>query len=257
MSVSVERSERTAPSQGRGCRIARRRRPHGRQAPHESSLGQDTTLGLDTDLRSEVAYQPIGSMPAALSDNRTRLVQAALKLFATRSYYHTSIDDILRESGCKRGTLYYYFSSKEELGHAAIDESVRLVIEQGATSRLQADEHPIDRLIKTLGDLPSHVKLGRSSVVTAGIGARMAAVHEGFRQRLERNVEALVDQVATVVRAGVADGHIVDSVDPDQVARMFATVGMGIQYSSSLLQRDVIWKDTQRWLKDYLNSLRK
>ena len=190
-------------------------------------------------------------------DCRQRLVETALKLFASQGYHGTGIADILRESGCKRGSLYYYFSSKEELGYAAIDESVRLVIEQGAASRLQADEHPIDRLIKTLDDLPSHVKLERSGIVTAGVGARMAAVHEGFRQRLERNVDALVDQVERVLRAGVADGQIVDSVDPDQVAHMFTTVGMGIQYTSSLLRREVIWKDAKRWLKDYLNSLRK
>jgi len=190
-------------------------------------------------------------------DCRQHLVQTALRLFASQGYYNTGIADILRESGCKRGSLYYYFSSKEELGYAAIDESVRLVIEQGAASRLQADEHPIDRLIKTLDDLPCHVKLERSGIVTAGVGARMAAVHEGFRQRLERNVDALVDQVERVLRAGVADGQIVDSVDPDQVAHMFTTVGMGIQYTSSLLRREVIWKDAKRWLKDYLNSLRK
>ena len=63
-------------------------------------------------------------------DLRQHLVEAALKLFASRGYYHTSIADILKESGCKRGTLYHYFSSKEELGYAAIDESFRLIIEK-------------------------------------------------------------------------------------------------------------------------------
>jgi TetR/AcrR family transcriptional repressor of nem operon len=213
-------------------------------------------LSVDANVRGMIGYRPTGQMECC-PDPRKTLVQTALRLFASRGYHAVSIADILRESGCTRGTLYYYFSSKEELGYAAIDESVRLVVEQRATSRLQANEHPIDRLIKTLDDLPSDVKLGSTGVVTAGIGARMAAVHEGFRQRLERNVEALVDQVERVLRAGVADGQIVDSVDPDQVAHVFTTVGMGIQYTSSLLQREVIWKDTQRWLRDYLNSLRR
>jgi len=213
-------------------------------------------LAVDTGMRGVVAYRPIGLMPRH-EDCRKRLVQTALKLFATRGYYHTSIADILRESGCKRGALYHYFSSKEELGYAAIDESVRLVIEQGAASRLQANEHPIDRLVKTLDDLPSAVKLEPSGIVTAGIAARMAAVHEGFRQRLERNVGAAVDQVERVLHRGVADGQIVDSVNPDQVAHMFVTMGMGIQYTSTLLRRDAIWEDAKLWLKEYLNSLRR
>jgi AcrR family transcriptional regulator len=213
-------------------------------------------LAVDTGMRGVVAYRPIGLMPRH-EDRRKHLVQTALKLFATRGYYHTSIADILRESGCKRGALYHYFSSKEELGYAAIDESVRLVIEQGAASRLQANEHPIDRLVKTLDDLPSAVKLEPSGIVTAGIAARMAAVHEGFRQRLERNVGAAVDQVERVLHRGVADGQIVDSVDPEQVAHMFVTMGMGIQYTSTLLRREAIWEDAKLWLKEYLNSLRR
>jgi TetR/AcrR family transcriptional repressor of nem operon len=205
-------------------------------------------LTLDTNVRDVLAYRPIGQMQHSPDPKKT-LVQAALKLFATRGYYHTSIADIVKESGCTRGTLYYYFSSKEELGYAAIDESVRLVVEQGAASRLRANEHPIDRLIKTLDDLPTDVKLEPSGIVTGGIAARMAAVHEGFRQRLERNVEAAVDQVERVLRRGVADGQIVDSVDPDQVAHMFVTMGMGIQYTNTLLRREAI--------REYLNSLRR
>jgi TetR/AcrR family transcriptional repressor of nem operon len=213
-------------------------------------------LTLDTNVRDVLAYRPIGQMQHSPDPKKT-LVQAALKLFATRGYYHTSIADIVKESGCTRGTLYYYFSSKEELGYAAIDESVRLVVEQGAASRLRANEHPIDRLIKTLDDLPTDVKLEPSGIVTGGIAARMAAVHEGFRQRLERNVEAAVDQVERVLRRGVADGQIVDSVDPDQVAHMFVTMGMGIQYTNTLLRREAIWEDAKRWLREYLNSLRR
>ena len=213
-------------------------------------------LALDTGMRGMVAYRPIGFMPRH-EDPKKTLVQTALKLFASRGYHAVSIADIVRESGCTRGALYHYFSSKEELGYAAIDESVRLVVEQGAASRLRANEHPIDRLIKTLDDLPTDVKLEPSGIVTGGIAARMAAVHEGFRQRLERNVGAAVDQVERVLHRGVADGQIVDSVNPDQVAHMFVTMGMGIQYTSTLLRREAIWEDAKRWLKEYLNSLRR
>ncbi len=46
-------------------------------------------------------------------DPRQRLVQTALKLFASQGYHATGIADILRVSGCKRGSLYHYFTSKE------------------------------------------------------------------------------------------------------------------------------------------------
>jgi TetR/AcrR family transcriptional repressor of nem operon len=203
-----------------------------------------------------VAYRPIGQMPPR-QDTRKRLVETALKLFASRGYYHTSIADILRESGCKRGVLYYYFSSKEELGYAAIDEQLRLLAELGAASHLRTNVHPIDRLLRVVDALP-HVSMLKATGSTAThLAVRMASVHEGFRRHLAGILEAAVEQVEEVVRRGVAEGQIVDSVDPDQLAHMIATLGAGVQLGSLLWEREAIWEDARLWLKEYLNSLRK
>jgi TetR/AcrR family transcriptional repressor of lmrAB and yxaGH operons len=213
-------------------------------------------LGLDTNVTVVLVYRPIGQMPSR-EDCRQRIVQTALKLFATRGYYNTSIADILRESDCKRGSLYYYFSSKEELGYAAIDESFRLFIEEGAASRLQTNEHPIDRLHKLLDDLPSSVKLETTGDLTAGVAARMASVHDGFRQRVEQRLNDLADGLVAILRKGVADGQIADSVDPRVLAHVCFIVSQGSQFADLLGQRKIIWEDARGWLKEYLNSLRK
>jgi TetR/AcrR family transcriptional repressor of nem operon len=190
-------------------------------------------------------------------DTTKRLVQAALKLFASRGYHNTSIADILRESGCTRGTLYYHFSSKEELGYAVIDEELRLFAEEGAASHLQTNEHPIDRLLKALEALPSVTRLGTLGSSATDIAVRMASVHEGFRKRFQANSEALIKHVADMVRRGIADGQIVDSVHPDQLAHVYYTVAGGIQFATLFLDREAVWEDTRRWLKEYLNSLRR
>jgi AcrR family transcriptional regulator len=213
-------------------------------------------LGLDTNVKVVVVYRPIGQMLRP-QDCRKRIVHTALKLFATRGYYHTSIADILRESDCKRGTLYYYFSSKEELGYAAIDESFRLFVEQGAASHMTTKGHPIDRLLKYVDDLPSSVKLEATGDLAAGVGARMASVHEGFRRRVEERLNDLADDLVAILRKGVADGHIADSVDPRVLAHVCFIVSQGSQFADLLGQRKVIWEDARNWLKDYLNSLRK
>jgi len=190
-------------------------------------------------------------------DHRQRLVQTALKLFAIRGYHNTSIADILRESGCTKGTLYYYFSSKEELGHAAIDETLRLVLEQGAASHLQIDEHPIDRLLWVVDSLPNVTKSEGPALSATDIAVRMASVHEGFRKRLTPKLDALLAQAEENTRKGVADGQIADSVDPVQLTHLVAIICTGIQISSLLWEREAIWEDVRRWLKEYLNSLRR
>jgi TetR/AcrR family transcriptional repressor of nem operon len=195
-------------------------------------------------------------MPSG-KDSRKRLVQVAIKLFATRGYHAVSIADILRESGCTRGLLYYHFSSKEELGYAVIDEWIRLLAEQGAASHLRASEHPIDRLLKVVDDLPAGLKLETTGSITIAVGARMATVHEGFRQRLVARLAQIVDGIEQMLRKGVADGQIADSVDPRQLAHIAMIVGHGIQMAGLLGQHEVISEEARRWIRDYLNSLRR
>jgi AcrR family transcriptional regulator len=190
-------------------------------------------------------------------DVRQRLVQAALKLFAMRGYHNTSISDILKESGCTRGLLYYYFSSKEELGYAAIDEYIRLFCQQGAASHLQTSEHPIDRLLEVLDDVPNRIRLAPTGELVLGVSASMACVHPGFRQRVQASLAPVVDEIEGMLRKGIADGQIVDSIDPRQVAHILVILGHGIQMAALLGQEEVISEDARRWIRDFLNSLRK
>lgn len=190
-------------------------------------------------------------------DPRQRLVQAALELFGRRGYHGTGIADILKESGCTRGVLYYYFPSKEELGYAAIDEELRVLFEQGAVSNLQSDEHPIDRLVQTLDALPTVSSPGVTGSSVANVSLRIASVHDGFRKRLTERLAPSDEQIEEIVRRGVADGQIADTVDPRVLAHVFITMGAGIHVAPLLHEREVIWEDARRWLKDYLNSLRK
>jgi len=190
-------------------------------------------------------------------DPKKTLVQAALKLFATRGYYHTSIADILEQSGCPRGTLYYHFSSKEELGYAVIDEEMRLLAEQGVAAHMGSDEHPIDRLIKMLEEVPSILQLKVGGLVEVGIAGRMATVHEGFRQRLATRAVPLIEQCERMVAKGIADGQIADSVDPVQLTHFALAVSYGLQMVRQLGQEQLMPDGSRGWIRDYLNSLRR
>ena len=58
-------------------------------------------------------------------ETKERIIQAARHLFHDRGYANTSIEDICNESGVRRGNLYFYFDSKEELAYAAIDDALK------------------------------------------------------------------------------------------------------------------------------------
>ncbi len=60
-------------------------------------------------------------MPSDISaERRAQIIQAALVCFARKGYRNTTMDDIVAESGLSKGTLYWYFESKDGLFAAAI-----------------------------------------------------------------------------------------------------------------------------------------
>ncbi len=63
-------------------------------------------------------------MPSKGDTTRARIIQAARRLFRLQGYARTTIDDICSESGVKRGNLYFYFKSKEEVADAAIKDAL-------------------------------------------------------------------------------------------------------------------------------------
>jgi AcrR family transcriptional regulator len=52
------------------------------------------------------------------------LMAAALDLFVERGYAATRLDDVAARAGVSKGTLYLYFSSKEELFEAVIRSGI-------------------------------------------------------------------------------------------------------------------------------------
>lgn len=54
-------------------------------------------------------------IPADKTSNRTRIIEAAGKLMSEKGIKQATLADIAREAGISRGTLFYYYASKNDL----------------------------------------------------------------------------------------------------------------------------------------------
>ncbi|MEW6261667.1 MAG: TetR/AcrR family transcriptional regulator [Thermodesulfobacteriota bacterium] len=84
-------------------------------------------------------------------DQKTRLMEAAIDLFASKGFRGTSIRDIAHAHGTSISNIYHYFGSKEGLLVAILQHLSELLL-QGL--RQAADSHPdpvegLERLIET------------------------------------------------------------------------------------------------------------
>jgi TetR/AcrR family transcriptional regulator, fatty acid metabolism regulator protein len=51
----------------------------------------------------------------AKGDKRARILEAAVRVFASKSFYTATVAEIAREAGIADGTIYLYFKSKDDL----------------------------------------------------------------------------------------------------------------------------------------------
>jgi len=57
-------------------------------------------------------------------DGRAALLQAAMEVFAHRGYRDASVDEIAARAGYSKGAIYFYFSGKDDLFFALLEERI-------------------------------------------------------------------------------------------------------------------------------------
>ena len=66
-------------------------------------------------------------MNVKLNKTKRKIFETSMKLFAEKGYDATSIEEITATVGVAKGTLYYHFSSKEEIFNFLIEEGIKLL----------------------------------------------------------------------------------------------------------------------------------
>jgi AcrR family transcriptional regulator len=136
---------------------------------------------------------------------RAQILSNAARLFATKPFHEVKLDDIAAKARIGKGTLYIYFSSKEDLYISLVHEALsRLVGEMRADLAVAAPD-TATRLALVVGKLvdfafafPDLFELLR------------AGLHFSDKKLLEKRAE-LAQVVEEVLRAGVRRREIEDA----------------------------------------------
>lgn len=76
---------------------------------------------------------------------KRKIFETSMKLFAEKGYDATSIEEITSVVGVAKGTLYYHFSSKEEIFNFLVEEGMNL-LKNSITIKTSKQEKYIDKL---------------------------------------------------------------------------------------------------------------
>ncbi len=151
-------------------------------------------------------------MNAPAPDVRTRILEVATRLFATRGFDGTAIQDIAEEVGITRPTLVYHFGSKEGLRDEVLDrmlghwqDELPAVLAAATTGKdrfrggvrallsfFRADPHRARLLVREILDRP-----------------------EAISARFERHLRPWTPLLVEYVARGQAEGRVHPGVDAE------------------------------------------
>jgi AcrR family transcriptional regulator len=157
----------------------------------------------------------------SLLNTRRRILDAACRCFDRHSIRHTSMEEVARESGMSRQTIYRHFQAKEELVAA-----VAKLKAEGVTELVQeriADEP--DSRGRIVGAIVACVE---KLVTDRQMREMIEGEYKQLMQRAERPdvVETVHARWYPILRPAIADGTVRGDVDIDLMISWLTDIEM-------------------------------
>ena len=136
--------------------------------------------------------------PEPTQETRTRILEAAVKVFATKGYHDTKVDDIVSESSTSKGSFYFYFPSKQDI-FLALSDTFADLLESRITQAMEEETHGLQQmdaaLRASLGLFSQYRGLAKIALVQAvGLGAVFEERRRAINNRLTLIIQSRLEQ---------------------------------------------------------------
>ena len=168
-------------------------------------------------------------------DKQSRLVKSACAVFAEKGYASTRVAEIAERAGVGKGTVYEYFSSKEELLFAVF-ESINADISSRMNDALSAGgsaEEQLHNLLRLGAEVISEQVDLQPVILDFWAASRGKDFEETYRCAVVASYTLFRNLISDFIREGQKRGEFKASIDAEALAAVVvATVdGLGIQLS--------------------------
>ena len=193
--------------------------------------------------------------PAA---TRKKLLDAAFLEMWRKGFRAASLDAILVEAGVTKGALYHHFKNKNGLGHAVIDEVVRVHMREQWVVPLANTTDPIGSI---LGILEKNKQGCSQADLECGcplnnFAQEMSPICEGFRKRIESVFQEWRDAIAGALKRGQDAGGVRADLNVEYAAIFLVACIEGAVGETKNSQCGKVYEACVAGLSQYLASIR-
>lgn len=163
---------------------------------------------------------------------KQELLQIAYRMFISRGYENTSVDEIIEEAGIAKGTYYYYFETKEQM----LEEVIGMMIDRETEAARQILTADIPLPQKIAGIISSFRPTQEETPIE---GALMQPENMVMHGKIRKKIaEAAVPLLSEVVEEGITQGVFSCDCVPERV-RMLLLVSSDTFDEGRFTARDI------------------
>ena len=136
------------------------------------------------------------------------LLAAALDIFVERGYAATRLEDVARRAGVSKGTLYLYFTNKEELFKAVVRENIVPAIGDAESQIASFEGHSADLLRTVVYDWWARIGATKASGIVKLVMAEANNFPDLAQFYREEVIERGTAMMTRMLERGVARGEL-------------------------------------------------
>jgi AcrR family transcriptional regulator len=150
---------------------------------------------------------------------REHIIMKSAEIFNQRGYAGTSLNDIIADTGIKKGGIYRHFASKDEIALEAYNYAASLVSgkfveavdqEQSASGRLLA----FFRVYEDVVDNPPFI----GGCPMQNTAVESDDTHSELYGRARQGLHTFLDMMKSIIRDGIKAGEFRGDLDSDALA---------------------------------------
>lgn len=152
-------------------------------------------------------------------ERKNEILDVAQELFFSKGYKQTSIESIIKKIGVAKGTIYYYFKSKEDLMDKLVKRMTNQILIEVKKITERTDLDALTKLNKAY-ITTRNVKLENIELIKLYLKVLYKDENIILRHKIYMsNVELLVPEFAKIIQQG-AEEKVFNTPFPGKVARL-------------------------------------
>ncbi|HMO79903.1 MAG TPA: TetR/AcrR family transcriptional regulator [Pyrinomonadaceae bacterium] len=157
-------------------------------------------------------------MRPVVTDKRSAILRAAIKVFAGKGYSNAKVADIAKAAGIADGTVYLYFKGKEEVLHSIFDQAMKEFIDEGRKEL--ADIPTSEKRLRRIAELHLE-RLGADRDLAVVFQVELRGSTKFMREFSAAGFADYLDIIQKTIADGQAAGTFRDDIKPVVAAKIF------------------------------------